>query len=219
MKSNFLIGIAGGSCSGKGYLCRHVQAVLHPDPCLVLPMDAYYRDLSNLTQAERAVRNFDAPDSLDHDLLILHLDALVAGRPIDLPVYDFTTHTRTRASKSIHPAGEIILVEGIFALYWEEVRRRLAAKVFISLDSDTCLRRRIERDVRERGRTRENVTSQFFKTVLPMYDRHVAPTRQYADLVLEGNASVAVSATQLIDLITRRCGFSYKLRGRVYDTR
>jgi uridine kinase len=204
MKPNALVGIAGGSCSGKGYLCRQLLKVLHPMPCLVLPMDAYYRDLSHLNQEERAVRNFDAPDSMDHDLLITHLDALIAGRPINLPIYDFTTHTRTPASKSIQTIGGIILLEGIFALYWEEIRQRLEAKVFISLDSDTCLSRRIKRDVRERGRTPENVKSQFFKTVLPMYNCHVAPTRQYADLVLEGDAPVAVSANRVADFIKSR---------------
>ena len=204
MKANVLVGIAGGSCSGKGYLCRYLLEVLHPMPCLVLPMDAYYRDLSHLNQEDRAVRNFDAPESMDHDLLIMHLDALITGSPINLPIYDFTTHTRTPASKSIHTTGGIILLEGIFALYWQEIRQRLNAKVFISLDSDTCLRRRIKRDVRERGRTPENVKSQFFKTVLPMYKRYVAHTRQYADLVLEGDAPVAVSATRVSDFLKFR---------------
>jgi uridine kinase len=177
---------------------------------MVLPMDAYYRDLSHLNQEERAIRNFDAPDSMDHDLLILHLDALIAGRTIHQPIYDFSTHTRTPASKIIHAVEGVILMEGIFALYWEEVRQRLDAKVFISLDSDACLSRRIKRDVRERGRTPENVRSQFFRTVLPMYNRYVAPTRQYADLVLEGDTSVALSATRVADLIKSDCNFINK---------
>ena len=204
MAPQLMIGIAGGSCSGKGFLCSHLQAMLHPMPCLVLPLDAYYRDLSHLTLEERAVRNFDAPHSLDHDLLVRHLNALAAGRSIDLPVYDFATHTRTVSLQKMDPGRGIILVEGIFALYWRHVRQRLDIKVFIDLDNDTCLKRRIDRDVKERGRTRDSVTFQFFKTVLPMYDRYVAPTRKYADIVLEGDAPVRLSATRVIELIQSR---------------
>jgi uridine kinase len=180
--------------------------MLQPMPCRVLPMDAYYRDLSHLTLEERAAMNFDAPDSLDHNLLVLHLKTLAAGGSINRPIYDFAMHTRKPATEDIDSCGGVILVEGIFALFWQEIRDRLDVKVFIDLDSDICLERRIERDVKERGRTRENVRSQFFKTVLPMYDRYVAPTREYADMVFEGDAPVEVSATRVIEWVRSRCG-------------
>lgn len=190
MNNRHLIGIAGGSCSGKGYLCKHIVSSLLPSVCLVVPMDAYYKDLSHVAPHERNLFNFDVPDALDHDLLIEHLSILISGGSVDLPVYEFSTHTRSKESKKINAEGNIILVEGLFALYWEELRQLLSAKIFIDIGSVHCLKRRVVRDIIERGRTKKSVVQQFNQSVLPMYHSYVAPTRQFADMVLPGDSPV-----------------------------
>lgn len=197
----FLIGIAGGSCVGKGYLCTYIQDHVFPWQSLILPIDAYYRDLSHIPSHQRNAHNFDVPDAIDQTLLIQHLGHLVSGGTVDVPEYDFATHTRSGKCRGVSAHGKIILVEGLFALYWEEVRQLLSAKVFLDLDSEKSLTRRIERDVRERGRSAESVKQQFRETVLPMYDRYIAPTRRFADLVLSADAPIAELGVKVAGLI------------------
>jgi len=207
----YLIGIAGPSCSGKSEVSRRLARILRAP---VLAIDHYYRDLKHLSLEERAATNFDSPDSLDSELVAAHVEALAAGKPVDQPTYDFAHHTRAAAVERIQPA-EYVLVEGLFALSWPEVRARLDFAVYIFADHETCLARRVFRDVRERGRTEQSVRAQYELTVRPMADLHVAPTVQYADLVLAGIAPVKQSVYTILLYIAERRGDRQYLAGYV----
>ena len=204
MSSCFMVGIAGGSCVGKGYLCKQIQGSLPESDVRVLSMDSYYKDLSHIPMCERHTNNFDIPDALDIALLVKDLKELNSGGAVSIPVYDFETHTRTSQCDGVLAHGGIVLVEGLFALYWQEVRQLLSLKIFLDLDSEICLSRRIERDVTERGRTPQSVRQQFRQTVLPMYDRYVAPTRSYADIVLSGDTPVGELGAKVVELISEK---------------
>lgn len=182
----YLIGIAGPSCAGKSYLCEHIAGKLG---AAMLHIDAYYRELNHLSIVQRAHWNFDAPDAIDSDLLFEHVRALFRGNAIQKPVYDFTTHARTNQTETVEPR-DFIIIEGLFALYWDEIRKLLGTRVYVDLGEDICLERRIERDIRERGRTRESVLEQYHTTVAPMAKRYVQPTREHADIVVTGNDDI-----------------------------
>lgn len=179
-----LIGIGGPSCAGKSELARRLAAALQAP---VLSLDRYYRDLSQLGFEERARWNFDVPEALDADQIAQDLATLAAGRATDVPVYDFTQHVRRQEHETLEP-GSHVIVEGLFTLYWAAVRRLLDLKVFVAAPDEVCLARRLERDVRERGRTPESVREQYERTVRPMAERYILPTRAHADLVLDGTA-------------------------------
>jgi uridine kinase len=199
-----LIGIAGPSGSGKTELARRLAPRLGADTAL-LSLDSYYRDLSALEPAARAAHNFDHPDSLDRRLLAEQVAALGESEPIEVPVYDFATHTRTAAAKSINP-GSFVLVEGLFVLCWEEVRTSLDLKLFIDASHEICLARRIARDVRERGRTERSVREQYERTVRPMFERYVRPTRSHADLVVDDCMPVQKIVEQVLAAVDSRQG-------------
>jgi uridine kinase len=181
----YLIGVAGPSCSGKSLLAAHLAARLN---AAVLPFDAYYRPLDHLSPPQRAVYNFDAPEALDSDLLLHHVHQLHQGECVPVPVYDFATHTRLEQTIELAPQPWVI-VEGLFALYWESVRALLGTKIYVDLDEELCLQRRIERDTRERGRSRHSVILQYRDTVAPMARQYVHPARAHADLLVAGNAA------------------------------
>lgn len=149
-------------------------------------LDAYYRDQSGVD--ERAI-DVDVPEAIDVEFALQHLRALMAGTTIAQPVYDFATHARTKQTRALQPAP-VVLVEGLFALYWEELRELIHTRVFVALDHEECLRRRIARDVAERGRAREDVITVYEGKVRPMYDRYVHATRVYADVILDGTDAV-----------------------------
>jgi uridine kinase len=180
-----LVGIAGPSGSGKTSLARALVDHFGPEATTLVPLDAYYRDLADLEPGLRRLRNFDSPEALDADLMIRQLGGLACGRSVELPVYRFDTHTRAPRGRLMAPAGTV-LVEGLFTLYWARLRDLLKLKVFVDIDAEVALSRRIERDVQERGRTPDSVRAQYQQTVRPMYERHVLPTRDHADLVLDG---------------------------------
>lgn len=192
-----VLGIAGPSGSGKTTLAHAVAARCDG---VVFALDAYYHDQRDVDESAIDV---DVPKAIDVALALEHLRGLVAGRTIDQPVYDFATHARTDQTRSLAPA-RFVFVEGLFALYWPELRALMHARVFIDLDHDECLRRRIERDVRERGRTRAEVASQYENKVRPMYERHVEPTRRHADVVLDGHAEIHRLVEGLADALVRQ---------------
>ena len=194
-----LIAVAGCSCSGKTTLARALAKKLGGE---LLPLDAYYRDLAHLSLAERARANFDTPEAIEDGLLEEQLSTLLAGREVDRPVYDFTTHTRSAATVRVQPCSAVIL-EGLFALHWEAVRRMSLLKVFVELDDAACLARRLDRDVRERGRTAVSVREQYTRTVQPMAARYILPARQYADLIVSGAAPVAKSVAAVVSRLRR----------------
>lgn len=196
----FLIGIAGPSCAGKTELAARLAQRL---PAQILNLDSYYRDLSYLPFQERCRTNFDVPEALDADLLIQHVTELAQGRAVARPVYDFTQHVRAPQVEWLAP-GEFLILEGLFALHWESIRRRLGLKIFVATPDAVCFHRRLERDVRERGRTPESVREQYESTVRPMAERYVLPTRDFADLVLSGEAPLEESVSLVLQAITAR---------------
>ena len=181
-----LIGVCGGSGSGKTTLARRLVDRLGPDRAASLSFDAYYRDLSHLTTEERALVNFDHPDSLDVELLVAHLEAMKAGQEVAVPVYDFATHTRTDDLVMIRPTP-VIVVEGILLFSFPELRELFALKVFRDCPERLRFDRRLARDVAERGRTPESVRAQFAATVAPMHDQFVQPYRDVAEIVSDGD--------------------------------
>jgi len=180
-----LVGIAGPSGSGKTSLARALVEHFGQDAVTLVPLDAYYRDLAALGPQLRLQQNFDAPEALDAELMIRQLAELARGQAVEMPVYRFDTHTRAPHGTIVAPARSVI-VEGLFTLYWPLLRELLQLKVFVDVDDDVGLSRRIERDVNERGRTPASVRRQYESTVRPMYERYIRPTRDHADLVLDG---------------------------------
>ncbi len=192
-----MIGVVGGSGAGKTTLVWGLADRLGADVS-VLWFDEYYHDLVHLTPDERALVNYDHPDSLDVDLLVSHLDGLLAGRPAEVPVYDFTTHTRTGTTRRVDPRP-VIVVDGILVLAFPVIRERLDVSVFVEAPAEVRLARRLDRDVRERGRTPESVRTQFAATVAPMHDAFVSPCRDLADLTLDGQGDLVANLGLIVD--------------------
>ena len=192
-----IIAIGGPSCAGKTELSRRLAEVLTAP---ILPIDAYYINLDQLTVHERSHFNFDEPTALDHYLLRHHVEALGRGETIERPTYDFTTHTRAAATEIVVP-NDFVILEGLFALYWDDIRPFLGTKVFVDAPDAVCLSRRSIRDVRERGRTPESVLEQYEKTVRPMAQLHVRPTAQWADVVVSGEQQLDRSVATVLQLV------------------
>lgn len=202
-----IIGIAGGSCSGKSSIAVALAGMIRGRPVFILGLDSYYLDLRDLSPEARALHNFDEPASLDIPLLVGNLKGLAAGEEVPIPVYDFETHTRlpeeswTRVSVD---GDAVIIVEGLFTLSLPGLLELLDLKVFVEASHEVCLDRRLARDVAERGRTPESVRGQYEKTVRPMFDLHVLPGREFADVVVEGEGPVEKSASKIFELIGRK---------------
>ncbi len=186
MIASFAIGIAGGTGAGKTTLARLVAAAL--GHVTLLDLDSYYLDRSGLSRESRDRLNFDEPGAFDVSLLLQHLRQLRDGRPVEKPRYSFEHHMRSGV-EILHPAP-IVVVEGLFALWWEELRSLFNLKVYLDAPRDLRVMRRLKRDVEFRGRSPESVIQQYEVTVSPMHDRYVAPTRGHADLVLINDRDV-----------------------------
>jgi uridine kinase len=192
-----LIGIAGPSGAGKSFLAEHLgHALIAP----VLSLDHYYRDLSHLPYDVRAQSNFDDPAALEDDMLISQVRELGEGHSVAIPVYDFEQHTRNGETRLFVP-GRYVIIEGIFTLYWPELRTLLGTGVYVEANEKLCLERRLERDVRERGRTPESVFEQVRSSVLPMMRRYVQPTRDHADIVVSGSVKIEESVRMVMECI------------------
>ncbi len=178
-----VIGIAGGSGSGKTTVARSVVESIGRDAVVLIQHDAYYREQSHLPLEERAKVNYDHPDSLETDLLVEHLRLLVAGTSVHRPVYDFTVHTRSAETVLVEPKP-VILVEGILVLYEPSLRELMDLKIYIDTDSDLRIVRRLERDINERGRSFDSVRDQYLHTVRPMHLQFVEPSKRYPDIVI-----------------------------------
>lgn len=191
-----ILGIAGCSGSGKTTLARELTGQLS---ATLLPLDFYYICLSHLPPDERALQNFDHPSSLEHTLLAQHIEDLAAGNPIKRPIYDFTTHTRVRdCTETIVPA-RILIVEGILALHYPELRALYDFSIYVNAPNQICLNRRIYRDMRERGRTEESVRAQFEATAKPMADLYVIPSARHASVIVEGTDALDWSVEQVLE--------------------
>ena len=205
--ASFVIGVAGGSGSGKTTVVRRIVDSLGPQQVTLLDHDRYYRDRNDLRLEERAALNYDHPDALETDLLVQHVRELKAGRTVDVPQYDFTRHARLSETETFQPRRALI-VEGILVFTDAALRDLMDIKVFVDTDSDTRFIRRLQRDVAERGRTMESVIDQYQSTVKPMHLEFVEPSKRYADVLipLGGHNTVAVDLllTMLRSVATRR---------------
>lgn len=191
MQKIYLVGIAGGSGSGKTTFAKKVMKGINSAQSLLLHMDSYYlNDLPRDIHTNSGKPNFDHPQAFDWPLLRRHLKELREGNSIDCPIYDFSTSGRTGESETIGPC-KVVLFEGIFTLYDQEIRDMLDIKCFLHVDSDIRFTRRLHRDVKERGRSLESVISQYYDTVRPMYQKYLEPQRQYADFTVGEETDVA----------------------------
>jgi uridine kinase len=177
------IGIAGGTGSGKSTIARNIAAALPAGTVATIDHDAYYRDRPELSYEERCQLNFDHPDALETDLLVRHLADLRAGAAVDVPIYDFVTHSRRSATRRI-AATPVVIVEGILVFVEAALRAALDIKIFVDTDADIRVFRRIRRDLEQRGRSFAAVRDQYYKTVRPMHLQFVEPSKRWADLII-----------------------------------
>ncbi len=201
MNKPVILGIAGCSGSGKTTLAEELARELEGTH---FHLDHYYRDLSHLTYEERCRKNFDHPDELESDLLIAHVRRLAEGHVIHVPQYDFANHTRIKGQAKRLEVAHLLIVDGIFALYYEGLRALYDFSVYVDAPDAICYQRRRARDVRQRGRTAESVATHYAETVRPMAEQYVRPTSQYADLVVDGTASLDWSVEQVMTSLRKR---------------
>ena len=183
MEKPILIGITGGTGSGKSTIADALYSNFSKDRITMIQQDMYYKDQSHLSMEERVKTNYDHPMSFDNDLLVEHLQKLIKGEAIEKPRYDFTIHNRAKDTTTVEPR-EIIIVEGILILEDERIRDLLDIKVYVDTDADIRILRRLVRDIDERGRTVESVIDQYLKMVRPMHMEFTEPTKRYADIII-----------------------------------
>jgi uridine kinase len=194
----FVIGVAGGTGSGKTTVAEKVSETLAgEETALIIEQDSYYKDLSHLPLSERVRHNFDHPDAIDFDLLTLQINELLAGQAIAKPMYDFVNHCRLPETVAVGPA-EVILVEGILVFHHEPLLNLMDLKIFVDTDADIRIIRRIKRDIEERGRSFESVRSQYFETVRPMHIKYVEPSKHWADIVIPEGGKNAVAIDTIV---------------------
>lgn len=198
-----IIGVAGGSGSGKTTVVRHIINAIGKESILLLQHDSYYRDLKHLPFEERTKQNFDHPASLETELMIRHIKALKEGYQVDIPIYDFTRHIRKEETKLVQPK-KIILVDGILILSEKELRKQMNIKLYVDTDDDVRLIRRIQRDIVERDRSLENVLTQYEKFVRPMHLEFVEPSKRYADIIIPRGGENQIALDMVNALIQDR---------------
>ena len=187
--NNLIIGIAGGTGSGKTTIAKALQEKLSKSDSLIIKQDSYYKDLSHIPYKERISQNFDHPNSFDIELLVNHIERLKNKKNISAPDYDFTKHIRRQKKISCKPK-KIILVEGIFAIFFSSLRKLYTFNVFLDIPPDIRLIRRINRDMNNRDRSIKSVTKQYLDTVRPMHNQFVEPSKNYADIIIDNDKSI-----------------------------
>ena len=203
MLKPLIIGIAGGSGSGKSTVARNVAELLTTSSVAFIDMDAYYKNFTSLSLDERRQLNWDHPDAFDYDLLCSHLEALSKRNAIDKPEYDFVTHLRREKPIKVESA-DVIVIDGILLFVDERVRDLCDVKVFVDADADIRLIRRIERDTHERGRPLDEIIEQYLSTVQPMHQEFVEPSKRYADVIVPRGGHNAIAIEMIVAKIQRR---------------
>ena len=198
MKKPILIGITGGTGSGKTTVAEAIHSAFEGNSITMIMQDSYYKDQSHITFEERLKTNYDHPHSIDMDHLIRDLKSLMSGKSIDMPVYDFAEHTRKSETIHIVPT-DIIIVEGILVLDDKNLRDLLDIKIYVDTDADIRILRRMQRDINERGRSMESVINQYLNVVRPMHEQFTEPTKRYADIIIPEGGRNRVA----IDVIIR----------------
>ncbi len=195
-----VIGIAGGTGSGKTSVARNISLTLADTISVVsIEQDHYYRDQPHLSLVERSRLNYDHPDAIDFPLLIEQITKLLVGRPIDKPLYDFVRHARAEKTERIEPA-EVVIIEGILVFHHPDLRRLLDLKIYVDTDADIRILRRVRRDMEERGRSFESIRRQYYETVRPMHLMYVEPSKRWADLIIPEGGENRVA----IDVVTAK---------------
>jgi uridine kinase len=206
MDTPIIIGVAGGTASGKTTVSRKILETVGEDRLAYFEHDAYYRDLSHLPLAERKQFNFDHPDALENELLISHLRTILQGQPVEIPVYDFASYIRTDQLKHVEPRN-VILVEGILIFVDKILREMMDIKIYVDADADLRFIRRLQRDIAERNRTIDHVTEQYLQTVRPMHLEFVEPSKRYADVIIPGGGqndkAIQMVAAQIRTMLER----------------
>ena len=202
-----IIGITGGSGSGKNTIAHEIANQIEAnDRIVIMTQDSYYKDNTGLPMSERQKINYDHPNAFDMPLLEAQLNQLLHRKPIEMPTYDFTEHTRSDKTVHINPA-DIIILEGILVLFNEEIRNLMDIKVYVDTDDDIRFIRRLERDMKERGRSLDSVINQYLTTVKPMYHQFIEPTKRYADIIIpeggENNVAIDMLTTKVRSVLNR----------------
>ena len=198
-----IIGIAGGTGSGKTTVVQKLKSLLKAEDFVVIPQDAYYKDCGHLTPEQKAVQNFDHPDSIDFDYLIEHLTKLKEGKPVDQPVYSYVTCERSKTETvKVNPA-QIIIIEGILIFTCDRLREMMDIKVFVDADADDRLSRVIARDIVERGKNVDQVLRRYEYTVKPMHLQFIEPTKRYADIIVPQGGHNQVAIDMLLAIIEK----------------
>lgn len=195
-----IIGVAGGSGSGKTTVVKHIVEAIGEDNIVLLQHDFYYRDLKHLPFEERIKQNFDHPSSLETELLIRHIEALKEGYHVEVPIYDFTKHIRKEKTKVVYPK-KVVLIDGILIFSEIKLRRQMDIKLYVDTDDDIRLLRRIQRDIMERDRSLENVLEQYQDYVRPMHLEFVEPSKRYADIIIPRGGENEVALQMVTALI------------------
>tara|TARA_B100001142_G_C14302853_1_gene643525 strand:+ start:205 stop:831 length:627 start_codon:yes stop_codon:yes gene_type:complete len=199
-----IIGVAGGSGSGKTRLVKNILSELSDTKTKSIEVDSYYKDLSHISFKEREKNNFDHPNSIEFELLYKHLKKILNNKKIETPLYNYKEHIRDKENvKTIEENIQIILLEGIFALYDEKIRNLMEIKIFVDTPSDIRILRRIKRDINKRKRTIESVIEQYNKTVRPMFIKYVKPTKEYADLIIPYGGKNKISIDTIVTKIKK----------------
>ncbi len=203
MSTPLVVGIAGGTASGKTTVAKKIHRALSSCAVAFIDQDAYYKDLADLTLEERRELNFDHPDAFDTELLVSHLKALKERRGVQKPVYDFVRSTRAEESIPVAP-GDVVLIEGILVLHIAPVREMLDIKIFVDAEDDVRIIRRLTRDIKERGRTFDHVVSQYLKFVRPMHMGFVEPSKRHADIIVPHGGNNETAIEMLVSAIRAR---------------
>ena len=201
--SLLIIGITGSTGSGKSYLTNNLIKKYSSNLIDKIEVDSYYKNLAHLTMEKRSKNNFDHPDAFEFELLIDDLKKIKSGKDIKIPVYDYSTHLRTKQYRKINSDIKVLLIEGIYALYNKSIVSILNQKVFIDIAQEKCISRRIERDMISRDRTFESIKKQINTTVIPMFKKFIKPTKDIADLIIKKTDDDDIEFVKLISIIDK----------------